>query len=619
MVMRYWGATNVYAETFASLVDPGAGGIRAEDLLGALRSRGWGAESFRGDAESVQNALRDRRPPMVLIEDRPGRFHYVVVVGWSAGRVIVHDPARAPFRVLDERAFMEAWKTSGFWTLVPEPPEARAGAPRPARNLDADSSRATPVESTPCTRMVDEGVRLANGGDRAAARTTLETAASSCPGASAPWRELAGLHALAGEWAAAASDARRALEREPADAHAARVLATALYLQDDADGALDAWNRVGEPVIDLVNVIGLERTRYAVAGHLMGLEPRQVLTRAALERARRRLAELPSAQTARVTFEPVEDGRAQVRAVVIERPLFPATPVAAGVVALRTLTDREIRASLSSPSGGGETWTFGWRWWERRPRVAIGFDAPAPFGGTWGVAAFGEKQTYADGASTREESRTRAELHAANWTRAALRWETAVGIDRWRGAGDALSIRAGVEQRFAGDRASLAASGESWVAGLRTWTIGVRSEWRSNARNEGQVWMARAGEEMAQDDAPLALWPGAGTGQGRAVLLRAHPLLHEGVLRGTFGTRLTHAGAEWRRWIQPAKKPVRIAPAVFLDLARSTHGLGSADTHWQSDVGVGLRISIPGSGVLRIDVARGLRDGRSALSVGLGR
>jgi len=50
MVMRFFGVTNVYAETFSSLVDRTAGGIRGEDLLSALRARGWQAQSFRGDA-----------------------------------------------------------------------------------------------------------------------------------------------------------------------------------------------------------------------------------------------------------------------------------------------------------------------------------------------------------------------------------------------------------------------------------------------------------------------------------------------------------------------------------------------------------------------------------------
>jgi hypothetical protein len=618
MVMRYWGTTDVYAETFADLVDPAAAGIHADDLLRALRARGWGAVSFRGSPALVQQALRARRPVIVLIEDRPGRFHYVVIVGWSSGRVIAHDPARAPFRVLEERAFTTAWQQSGYWTLVPDPPEQRGGT-APALPVKEPRTPAS-AGSTACDGMVNEGVRLANNGDITNARLALEGAAAGCPRSAAPWRELAGLHALAGRWGEAASDARRALERDGRDAHAARILATALYLQNDADGALDAWNRVGEPVIDLVNIIGLERTRYPVAARAMGIAPQQMLTRAALQAARRRLAELPSAQTARVTFKPAENGRAQVEAVVLERPLLPTSPVAAGVVAVRAATDREVAASISSPSGAGETWTAAWRWWENRPRIAAAFEAPAPFGGRWGIAAFREKQAYEDGLSTIEESRSRAELHLSNWTRTGLRWETAVGFDRWRGIGGrAVSIRGGAQQRFAADRGLLDASADSWIGGLRTWRVSVRSEWRSSVHNEGGVWIVRAGEEIAQREAPLGLWPGAGTGQGRDVLLRAHPLLHDGIIRGVFGPQLTHGGAEWRRWIHPVKRPLRVAPAIFVDLARGTRGLANSVERWQTDAGGGLRIAVPGSGVLRIDVARGLRDGRSALSLGWGR
>ncbi len=102
MVMRYWGADNIYAETFADLIDPAANGIHGSDLLKALRSRGWDAKSFRGNSDEVRANLNARQPVVALVQDRPGRFHYVVIVGWSAGRVIVHDPARTPFRILDE-------------------------------------------------------------------------------------------------------------------------------------------------------------------------------------------------------------------------------------------------------------------------------------------------------------------------------------------------------------------------------------------------------------------------------------------------------------------------------------------------------------------------------------
>ena len=135
MVMRYWGATNVYAETFADLVDRAAEGIRGEDLLRALHARGWKAASLAGDPAVVQNHLAEGRPVVALIQDRPGRFHYVVIVGWSRGRVIVHDPARAPFRVVDEKTFSAAWSESGYWTLVATPPDSASARSRNRRAL----------------------------------------------------------------------------------------------------------------------------------------------------------------------------------------------------------------------------------------------------------------------------------------------------------------------------------------------------------------------------------------------------------------------------------------------------------------------------------------------------
>ena len=117
--------------------------------------------------------------------------------------------------------------------------------------------------------------------------------------------------------------------------------------------------------------------------------------------------------------------------------------------------------------------------------------------------------------------------------------------------------------------------------------------------------------------APLALWSGAGTGQGRDVLLRAHPLLHDGIISdGVFGRRIVHGGAEWRRWTEPHGKPIRLAPAIFVDAARAAGVLAGGDTRAHVDAGAGLRIALPGAGIVRIDFAHGLRDGKSALSIG---
>jgi hypothetical protein len=626
MVMRYWGTADVYAETFADLVDESAGGIRGEALLGALRARGWTAESVRGDPRLVQNHLRDRAPVIVLLQDRPGRFHYVVVVGWSAGRVVVHDPARAPFRVLDETAFELAWRESGHWTVTPAPPQ-----PGPAPDLRtggaAESGGVRALEphasaGGPCSGMVDEGVRLAGAGDVPGARRIFEFAAESCPNASGPWREMAGLHALGRDWRSAAIDARKALDRDPGDALAARILATALFLENNPEGALEAWNRVDEPIVDLIKVTGLERTRYTVVARTMSVLPQSILAPGVLRAARRKLAELPAAQTTRVGFTPQEMGRARVDAIVLERPLFPRTPAALAALGVRTLTDREVALGISSPTGGGEMWRASWRWWEHRPRVALGLEAPAPFSGIWGVSVFGERQSYAGQASIVEESRRRVEFTISNWTMTGLRWEGSVALDRLRPArsaagGQAFAVAGTAHQRLASDRAYLEARAGYWVGDVSTSTLAFRSEWRSRLANEGRVWIAQAGADRAAANAPLALWPGAGTGHGRDVLLRAHPLLENGIVRGgAFGQRLIHAGVEGRHWLRPRRQPIRFAPAVFLDAARAFRGLDGAGQRWQFDAGLGVRVSVPGSGVLRVDVAHGLRDGRTALSVG---
>ena len=621
MVMRYFGATNVYAETFSDLVDSAAGGIRGQDLLNALEARGWPAQSFRGDPAIVQSHLAAGRPVVALIQDRPGRFHYVVVVGWSRGRIIVHDPARAPFRILDEKPFLDAWSQSDHWILVTTAPAvapAGDGAVRPASSaVPTDDHGAMSKAPAPCAPMVDEGVRLSGTGDLEAARRLLEVAAAVCPDSPAPWREMAGIHALKEEWRGAADDARHALANDPADPLASRILATALFVSGDPDGALSAWNIVGEPAIDLVNVTGLERTRYLVVARQMALHPRALLTRAALDAGRRRVAELPAAQTTRVSYRPGENGRADVDAVVLERPMLPVGVVPLAAAAVRAITDRELAGVVASPTGGGELWTASWRWWEHRPRIAIGLAVPAPFGGIWRVDGFAERQSYGSTSAVVEESRKRVAFQVSDWTQANIRWQVDAGVDSWGPAARAISVGLAAQRRFDADRFSLEARAGAWGGGVRTWNLGFRGDWRSGAQNEGDVWIARAGIDLAANSAPMALWFGAGTGQGRDVLLRAHPLLHDGIIRdGVFGKRLVHGGVEWRRWLRGRSPLIRVAPAVFIDAARAGGILPGADARAQFDAGAGLRIALPGAGVVRLDFGRGIRDGSNALSIG---
>ena len=612
MVMRFWGATGIYAESFSSLVDKSARGIKGEDLIRSLHERGWQAVSFNGDRQLVERSLEQRRPPIALIEVRPGRFHYVVILSWSAGKVVVHDPARKPFDVRDEADFLRAWDRSGRWTLVavpgtPAPPEAAAGAdavPAPA-----------PTPGT-CGPAVDEAVGLANRGETAGARRLLEEATARCPGEAAGWRELAGLDALGKDWPRAAVNARRALTADRGDQHAARILATSLFLEGDTIGALRAWNQVGEPTLDLVEVRGLERTRMAVAMHALRLQPQTRLTPSSLTRAARRLDALPALMGSRVSYTPKDDGLAQVTGAVVERPTLPASTLAVAAAAVRVGTDREVRVNAASLTGGGELWQAAWRWWENRPRAMLGLAVPAPFGGVWEMSFVNERETYGFAAEPFQERRRTLSFSFADWMTGTTRWEAGLTREEWPD-GPATGVLAAVRYQTIDDRFSTAAGATIWNHDGGEWLASTSLEWRSQARHEGKVLLARAGASLASEGTPLLSWSGAGSGHGRDELLRAHPLLHDGVIRdAVFGRGLVSGGVEWRRWGAPFKRVLRFAPAVFADVARAYDVPVFADPRAHVDTGAGLRLAIPGAGVLRTDLAVGVRDGKWAISVG---
>ena len=619
MVMRYWGAPDVRAETFEALVDRAAGGIRAQDLLDDLRRRGWRAESFRGDRALVAEQLNRRQPVIALIEDRPGAFHFVVVAAWANGRVVYHDPARAPYRVAEEATFDTAWQKSDRWTLLllPATPPVGAGFSRPT---PSDFSRPTPPglgRPSPCEALVREGVAVASAGDRPAALRMLASAADLCPIDAAPHRETAGIHALEERWPEAVAHARAAVERDRGDQHAWQILAAGEYVGGDPRAALAAWNAVGEPRIDLVTVQGLTRTRHSVASALLDLPPEAVLTSERLAAAEKRLSELPAADVARVRYRPQPGGRANVEAVVVERPLWPTARSALITMGAGAVIDREISMTASSLTGSGETVRASWRWWEARPRLLLTYAAPSALGVLTAVA-FGEKQTYGEGAEAVVESRRGGHLTLASWTPQLLRWEIGTGIDAWGSDRTTIAVFAAVDQRVAGDRASLRGSTILAAGSFRAWTSQIDAGWRSRQGHEGVVWLADGGVGLASTSAPLAFWSGAGTGHGRKALLRAHPLLDGGRLTGdVFGRRLSHASAELRAWMPPVRRILRLAPAIFVDAAHAARRRERGDA-WQVDAGIGLRLAA-GNSVLRVDLANGLRDGATALSIGWSR
>jgi hypothetical protein len=100
-----------------------------------------------------------------------------------------------------------------------------------------------------------------------------------------------------------------------------------------------------------------------------------------------------------------------------------------------------------------------------------------------------------------------------------------------------------------------------------------------------QLWTytTSIGVQRVSDNAPLWLWPGAGDGHARAPLLRAHPLLDDGIIdmtgRSAFGRTIESATLEGQRWFErPAL--VRLGVAAFADMAIAKRAAGLRMWTW---------------------------------------
>jgi hypothetical protein len=220
----------------------------------------------------------------------------------------------------------------------------------------------------------------------------------------------------------------------------------------------------------------------------------------------------------------------------------------------------------------------------------------------------------------RQDERRRASLSLAEWATSSLRWEAGIAFDRW--AEDShVAADAALEARLAGDRVSLGVGTAAWMpigSGRRFVRGSVWSMFRSTRDADRASWQVSAGLTAASVAAPFDLWPGAGTGHARSPLLRAHPLLDDGVVDGeVFGRWLSQGTVEYQHPLLGGRGgAIRIA--VFADAARAWRPIGDGGpSPLHTDVGVGMRVALPGcGGTARVDVARGLRDGRVVLSAG---
>ncbi len=476
MVLRYWGTRGVNAEDFVSLLNARRDGIETGALVDALIERGWRALAFTGTTASVAGHLAEQRPVVALIAIAPRRFHYVVVLAITDTHVVYHDPAGRPSQIMTLADFDRAWSASSRWSLLVLPGDgvARSHVPVPSPS---------PALPDACRQELLQAASAAGRQEFDRAEQLIEAARLACPSDAAPLRELAGLRLLQRRTADAVPLARAAVAHDASDRHAWRVLGTAEFLERDQPAALDAWNRVGEPVTDLIRVAGLARTRHRVVTDRMGLLPGTLLTAADLGRARRRLSELPAGSVSRVDVAPVGGGLVEIHAAVFERPLMPTTPLALGTLGVRALTNREATWRLSSPTGAGERLDVTARWWESRPAAAVALSLPLRsrlISGVLRLEGGFARESYRSetgGAVSEVDDRRSALVGLSDWATANLRWDVTTRADRWSDGPVTLGV-GGALERHVGSAAAIRLQGDVWPAsGFGVGSLGARWRW----------------------------------------------------------------------------------------------------------------------------------------------
>lgn len=628
MVERWWGRRGVQAEEFASLVRPELGGIRTADLDSAARARGWDTRAISGTPELVQRLLRERVPVIALIQVGRDRYHFVVVLGWEAGRVVFHDPAGSPSTELAEDRFLSRWAGAGHWALVVRPavvPPSALPVPTPPATIQP----AQAGDSMPCRPWLDRALDAVAQNQLDAAARLLGEAGRACPAEPLVGRELAGVRFKQGRHAEVIGLTTDYLALAPGDELAWQLLATSRYLYGDHAGALAAWNEIGRPTVDLVVIAGSRRVRFQQLAAAVAIPHGTTLTTARLALARRRLADVLALRGAGIGYQAVPGGLVEVRVAVVERPVVEPIWRVAATAAVGAVAQQAVSLAIASPTGAGELWSAEWRWEKARPRAAGRVDLPVRLGlpGILTLEAAREGVRVAmDAAATTvvEDTWRSARVGFAGWVNPRARPSAMLGLERWSGDRNYLTLSGGTELRSGDDRMRVSVTGGHAFAlqpHQSFWRGGARAMWASSLGLGRAAWSARIGGDWASSGAPIGAWPVAGGNLSRAIPLRAEPSPRGDVLAGrAAGRAILHAGLSGDLPVHRVG-PLLLAVGAFLDGARV---VASADPavadRFYLDGGVGIRVGVAEGelGVLRVDLARGLlADRRSALTAGV--
>jgi len=549
MLERFWGARGVYPTDYARLVHPDEGGIRTDDLARALEARGLDVTVRSGDPSVADAALRHGLPLILLIGSGGTRRHYVVLISRSGETARIHDPNWGPDRPIAWKALETSWAASHYWALV------------------------------------------ATGHRPAWIRTVARSDSASHPAVRLPRGALSALRA--GRYGKAKDMARDLLHGPHRDPESGwRLLATARWLEGDSRGALQAWNRVNEPRLDLLEIHGLEHVRFQALAGRVPITPGRLVTPRLLALTRRRARSFPALAASRTDYRPNVDGTADVEISVRERPRVPSGPWALASPAMQALLRHGIRVGLGPFTGAAERWTLHGTWNPASSGWGLSLATPAPViegivtvRGDWRRERF---RTAVAGL-TGIEQRRRAEFSVREWLTPHVRATAGAALERWSDRGAVGSASLGLVLATSSDRTWLRSTVERWAGHGRPFGRTAMEGRLGLSSSEDAQWWMRGGLMLVDGAAPKMLWPGAGSGTVRAPLLRGHALVVDGRITGpVFGRGLAHATLErFRFW---RFGPLRAGWTAFADLAGAWRSAAGGTAGPYLDLGGGLRV-----------------------------
>lgn len=467
----------------------------------------------------------------------------------------------------------------------------------------------------------------------------LDRAVALNPRRPQAWTERGGLRFLEKRYDAAIGDLERSLALAD-DSYARDLLATSLHLAGRSDEALAVWNALGQPTLRTLTISGLAHTRDEVARRELTLAEGEILDADKLKESRLRLQEAGPFERVTLRPSPLGGGAADLDVIVTERHGLARNWVEFAVSSVTYVARATAHLRYANLAGTGASVAADYRWQEHRPELSLSVDLPRPLGlpAVVHFRAFDGSQDYdLSGDAFRRESHgldfgLRRVLGPGSVGEATLRMRDRVisppQVDA--PSGDIVGIEAGLEQRvLEAHRHRVDASlrlfaAPDWLGSDLRYARGlVTLKYRAflvppeNLFFERSVLAAQLKWGVGSADMPVDEMFAPGGSPEMDWPLRGRRQRSDGVLGATpIGRSLLVGNLEWRRRLVRGTF-VQWGVVAFYDggyVGKVAAGFSQAF----HDIGLGLRIGLGGTLLLRADFGHGLTDGQNSFFVNFG-